>query len=579
MKFTNANFGAKIIETITSGLYDGNLNCLREYIQNSIDARAKNIKIHFENGRKNLVIEDDGIGMNRKELEECLSVGISRKTSEEVGWRGLGIWSGVPACERIVIITKKKNNKKYRIEIDNEILRAEIETNKPATEVLSNATGEIEEIEMGKDESMDDQFTIIRLESILPTQYAIFREEDVRRYLQRVIPAPFDEEKFPIAKKINKELEKQGIKLPKTNIVFEGKPIYRPPYDANIFFDEPIFKEFKIRNEIIAFGWFLTTNQNAKLKEPNNGIYFKKKGFTIGDKNLVINLYDGTYNEWQYGEIHIISDKLKENAPRNNFEFNNEIVEPFLKLVGEFIKDLQQMNRYQSDKVVRKYVARMKSFVKNGDYKSALNEYKKIKKKISRSHRFPKDNVFRVMKRIIDNESQRNIKEAEELKKEINKMRPEILKQKEILYQIVDGLPPPLKKHLSKVKKHALLEPEINVMEEIVKLLKRKTGLETNDLRTLSQEAYGWREVKGEKGLLTLTSGQDNKRDRRFGVMIYTMYDLFVNPFKHEKGTQKFEWFEKCTEEEKYQIITGMYGALGMIYKLIERSKSRRDLS
>jgi hypothetical protein len=35
-------------------------------------------------------------------------------------WRGIGIWSGVPVTKRIVIITKKKNDKKYRIEINNE---------------------------------------------------------------------------------------------------------------------------------------------------------------------------------------------------------------------------------------------------------------------------------------------------------------------------------------------------------------------------------------------------------------------------------------------------------------------------
>ena len=575
MKFTDANFGARIIETITSGLYDGNLNCLREYVQNSVDASAKNIEIYFENGHNDLIIKDDGPGMNKKELEECLGIGISRKSPKEVGWRGLGFWSGVPACNRIVVITKKKNGKKYRIEIDNEVLRGYMESNKPATEILTKATGEIEELEMGKDESPKDQYTIVRLESILPTQRSIFRKERIQSYLSTTVPAPFNKKKFPLAKEINEELKKHGVNIPEANIMFEGEPIYRPPDKMDIFFKQPIFKEFKVKNETIAFGWFLTTNQNAKLRDPNNGIYFKKKGFTIGDKNLVINRYEGTYHEWQYGEIHIISDELKENAPRNNFEFNNDIIEPFLNMVGEFIKELEQMNRYQSDKVVAKYVAKMDNYVKNGDYKSAINEYKKVKKKISRSHQFPKDEAFKAMKKIIDDESQRNIKEAERLKKEIDKIKPEILKQKELLYQIVDGLPLPLKKHLSKVKKHALLEPEINVMEEIVKLLKRKTGVRSNELYGLSQKAYGWREVKGEKGILTLTSGKDNKRDRRFGVMIYAMYDLFVNPFKHEKGSQKFEWFEKCTEEEKYQIITGMYAALGMIYKLIERSKPR----
>jgi len=45
MKYENMFVGSRLMETITSGLYDGNLNCLREYVQNSIDSHAKNRNI------------------------------------------------------------------------------------------------------------------------------------------------------------------------------------------------------------------------------------------------------------------------------------------------------------------------------------------------------------------------------------------------------------------------------------------------------------------------------------------------------------------------------------------------------
>jgi DNA mismatch repair ATPase MutL len=54
VQFTDEFIGSRLIETITSGLYDGNLNCLREYIQNGIDSNAKNINIYFENGGSDL---------------------------------------------------------------------------------------------------------------------------------------------------------------------------------------------------------------------------------------------------------------------------------------------------------------------------------------------------------------------------------------------------------------------------------------------------------------------------------------------------------------------------------------------
>ena len=115
--FTDDAFGAKLLEAITAGLYDGNLNCLREYVQNCIDSKANKVDIYFEN-RTILVIKDNGLGMNKEELTKALQLGKSEKTENEIGWRGIGIWSGVPTCRKIVIITKKQKNPKLRIEID-----------------------------------------------------------------------------------------------------------------------------------------------------------------------------------------------------------------------------------------------------------------------------------------------------------------------------------------------------------------------------------------------------------------------------------------------------------------------------
>lgn len=108
MKYNNIFIGSRLMETITSGLYDGNLNCIREYIQNSIDSKANHIDIFFDNGISDLIIKDDGSGMNKSELENSLGIGTSSKSDENIGWRGIGIWSGVPVSKRIVIITKKR---------------------------------------------------------------------------------------------------------------------------------------------------------------------------------------------------------------------------------------------------------------------------------------------------------------------------------------------------------------------------------------------------------------------------------------------------------------------------------------
>ncbi|MFV9630722.1 MAG: ATP-binding protein [Methanosarcinales archaeon] len=121
------------------------------------------------------MVKDDGSGMSEKELMESLNIGLSSKTEEDTGWRGIGIWSGVPACKRIVIITKKMNDKKYRIEIDNNKIRDGIVHKQSLLDILTRATGDIEEITLGADESFEeDHFTMVRLESILRTQKNVF---------------------------------------------------------------------------------------------------------------------------------------------------------------------------------------------------------------------------------------------------------------------------------------------------------------------------------------------------------------------------------------------------------------------
>ena len=64
MKFTNVA-GARIIEALTSGLYDGNSNCVREYVQNAVDSHSKIIEIEHLNKGQDIRIRDYGDGMVR----------------------------------------------------------------------------------------------------------------------------------------------------------------------------------------------------------------------------------------------------------------------------------------------------------------------------------------------------------------------------------------------------------------------------------------------------------------------------------------------------------------------------------
>jgi hypothetical protein len=594
MRFTKDKIGAGLIEAITEGLYDGTLNCLREYVQNAIDAHARRIDIEFE-GPKTILIRDDGDGMDRKELERALSVGISDKSEKDIGWRGLGIWSGTSACHTLVINTKKVNEDKLRIVVDNEYLRKEIRPKagmkKPAEDVLTGATSEIETLPLGADESRtNDHFTTIRLESLLPQQIPVFEKKDIREFLMSVVPASFDRHLFPGASEVDDTLKKNGIDPPLTEIFFEKRRILSPPTDVSGFYDEIIWKDFKVDGNLIAIGWFLLSKKNRAPSAPNRGIVFKKKGFTIGDSDLVRKQYAATFHPWHFGEIHIVSESIRENAARNNFEYNSESLAGFLESVKEYLRNLELLNQYASTTTSPSRLQNAQEAVKVGDLQKAKDYSDDVRKKLAQTRSFPPDAAFKHMKKVIDAE---NLREAAELRKvdlkiakEKARMTPSIRTAKEQQKLAISSLPPEMQKNMRR-----FCDGKIGfaaaITDSIVQLLSKKTGDPSCDLNHLAKAAFDWEEVHGrkpsQKPLLSISgqftgsgSREDNRligRNRRFGVTVYTFHDLLVNIDKHAKGEKAFAWYEKASEYDKTTYKTQISLALGFLYRMIDSAE------
>lgn len=576
--FTDDALGAKILEAITAGLYDGNLNCLREYVQNCIDSKAKRIDVYFEN-KNTLVIKDNGRGMNKEELTEALKLGKSAKTEDDIGWRGIGLWSGVPTCRRIVIITKKQKHPKIRIEIDSEMLRQRY--NSPelsATKVLSDVTGNIGELEIGKDESIQDsQYTMVRLEEILPNQTAIFNEKDIKDYLSRTIPVPFNIQEFKLGKEIKRRLLENGVKTHEAVVFFDNQQVFRPPYTDDIFFDCIVDKKFIIKDQTVAYGWFLSTKSNRALNPPNRGIYFKKKGMTIGDETLVSKQSGKTYNEWQYGEIHIIAGSLRENAARNNFEANNDLLDPFYKQVGEFVNSFQLSNRYQSGNIASNTIERLKKQVDLEDVKPMRHSIFRLKTRLEQNRSYPKNPELQVLKKAIDEVSKKDQKDLKDVEEQVEekekKQKIDPVKEKRDLFnESIRTAHPSLKAHLEKTTQKGKMELNIDAMDPVKDLLQQKTGLTLDTITKLSQRAYNWKNsISGDNGPMLKLTGNDYY-DRNFGIMISALHDLFVNKAKHEKGTPAFNFFESLTEEERIQILTDFHRTQDLILRLIDKS-------
>ncbi len=84
---------------------NGILIVLREIINNSIDARAKRVRIWFDtyNGKKALFVADDGIGLNESAIKAFMSHGFSNKLRDDIktiGVNGTGSKHAIGLGER-----------------------------------------------------------------------------------------------------------------------------------------------------------------------------------------------------------------------------------------------------------------------------------------------------------------------------------------------------------------------------------------------------------------------------------------------------------------------------------------------
>jgi len=104
-----------LIPKIAAGeVVDRPSSVIKELLDNSIDAEAKNIVIEIENGGKNLIkIIDDGEGMDKEDLEKCYQPFTTSKISKEehlnnivtMGFRGEAL-NSIASISKVTIKTK-----------------------------------------------------------------------------------------------------------------------------------------------------------------------------------------------------------------------------------------------------------------------------------------------------------------------------------------------------------------------------------------------------------------------------------------------------------------------------------------
>ena len=95
-------------------------DALHELIDNSLDAKATRIRIHFRTSDQTLTLADNGRGMNKTELAEALCINNTKPASDSIGLRGLGLKAGHAMLSKLTqmthIFSRKAGDDVYEVE-------------------------------------------------------------------------------------------------------------------------------------------------------------------------------------------------------------------------------------------------------------------------------------------------------------------------------------------------------------------------------------------------------------------------------------------------------------------------------
>ncbi len=125
---------ARIIDLLSSGLYESPAACLKELINNSFDADASHVDVSVKPDANRIIIQDDGLGMNRAEFERHFRrIAESHKRDDrdvttsgrpKIGKIGIGVIAANELCEKLEIFsTKKGSSELLHVTIDFEEMR------------------------------------------------------------------------------------------------------------------------------------------------------------------------------------------------------------------------------------------------------------------------------------------------------------------------------------------------------------------------------------------------------------------------------------------------------------------------
>ncbi len=331
--------GGELLDILSRGLYTDATDALREYVQNSVDANAKNVHITIDGPV--VTVRDDGHGMDFDTLRRARRLGASDKgILSNVGFRGIGIYAAFGMCETLTIHTHKADTSEFlglrmRFGEMNRVL--ERDRNAPRrssialTDLLFQHTAFQRTNFTG---NLNDQFTMVRLEGLQPEYRSqLSNLSEVHGYLLNTLPVMYPDAGY--GPNVNRWMSDRLELNPVRVVLRVGKEpdvVVAPQIATRVH--EPqtsCIKDGEGRE--LAFMWYALSDNGQQVSPGQvvasnsdiSGFLLRIKGFTLGDRFNVKPLWPlvgarALYHHYT-GEIHVREDAgAIPNAARNNLE-------------------------------------------------------------------------------------------------------------------------------------------------------------------------------------------------------------------------------------------------------------------
>ena len=392
-EFTINDIGAYLMANLAKGLYTGP-EVIREYIQNAVDSYVEftdqipdqpenEVRVDIQDS--SILIYDRGIGMGEKEIQEAKKIALPTKPQKDphyVGFRKLGIWSGLTACKKLIIETSKFSEPyKYRMTMNFENIARNVDKPISIKELLDPNVS-IERTE----EKQEEHYTEVELQDVLPQYDDLLNLEKLKQVIIDHCPIHLASS-FPYSGSIEEKLKKEGINFYK--VFVKGEPIYRDFPNKVI---QPEWSEIKIKDRIVAISWHCLNQEPGKLDLDNQyqrrNISLRIKNFAVGERGIYSLAEHSNFGpidspgnlDWYAGEVHILDNEIIPDTPRRRLE-DSAYSRMFIEELRKFYNRLTQSTRVHSAFISgKKHIKDAKEALEKFE-KNPLEENKYILKK------------------------------------------------------------------------------------------------------------------------------------------------------------------------------------------------------